>query len=191
MNGQFRKGAHWRERKPLYSKRWCVAEYLTKGRSAADIAKEFGVGDTAVHFWLKKHGIKTRSVSEARRLKHWGASGRANPMWNKRGALNPHWLGGVTPERQLFYESRAWKRACSAVWKRDRATCRRCERKRPPLHVHHVISFSDRKHRASVANLVLLCVPCHRFVHSRRNVAREHLPRKRGAAAPARLLSAR
>jgi hypothetical protein len=179
-NGQFEKGGHWRAAKAYYSREWCEQEYVTAGRSTGDIAQQFGVTDAAVIFWLRKHGIARRSVSEARAVKSWGASGSDNPMWNKRGELNPRWKGGITPERQSFYTSSAWKTACSAVWTRDDAKCRRCgldHRESPdmPMHVHHVAGFAVVELRADPDNLLLVCEACHHFIHSKRNVNRDHL----------------
>lgn len=179
-NGQFGKGDHWRTPQAFRERDWLVRNYVERQRSTGDIAAEFGTTDAAILFWLRKHGIDRRSVSAARAIKRWGASGADNPMWNKRGELSPRWLGGVTPERQAFYTSRRWKIACSSVWKRDGARCRRCtmhrtDRPDMPFHIHHVVSFADAGLRADPGNLVLLCEPCHHFVHSRANTAREFL----------------
>lgn len=186
-NGQFDKGHHWREAKPFREKVWLVANYVERCRSTGEIATEFGTTDAAILFWLRKHGIPRRTVSEARSIKHWGLVGADNPMWNKRGELNPRWLGGVTPERQDFYTSRKWKSACSTVWKRDKATCQRCGLKKTesldmPFHIHHIVSFADKDLRAEPSNLVLLCEACHQFVHSRGNLTREYLPQERDTA---------
>ena len=180
--GQFLAGTHWRKDQPFRHKNWLSHEYCELGQSAGDIAAQFGVTDGAVHYWLQKHGIPRRSVSESRKLKKWGMSGSDNPMWNKRGELNPRWLGGVTPERQAFYTSREWKDACSLVWKRDDATCQRCYLHRSgqpdmPFHVHHVVSFAAPHLRAEPSNLVLLCEACHHFVHSRENIDGAFLPK--------------
>lgn len=187
-NGQFEKGHHWRQAKPFREKDWLVENYIERRRSTGEIAAEFGTTDTAILFWLRKHGIPRRTVSEARSIKHWGSAGADNPMWNRRGDLNPRWLGGVTPERQAFYTGTAWKKACAAVWKRDKARCRRCDLHRSdaldmPFHIHHVVSFADRDLRAEPSNLVLLCEACHQFVHSRENLTREYLPQERDSAA--------
>ena len=183
VNGQFEKGEHWRPEQPFWGRDWLIRNYVIEGRSAGDIAAEFSTTDAAILYWLRKYGIPRRLISEARGLKHWGLSGEDNPMWNRRGELNPRWLGGITPERQAFYTSRAWKMACSAVWKRDKATCIRCGLYRDdqldmPFHVHHIVSFADKELRADTDNLVLLCEACHQFVHSRKNVNREHLPQE-------------
>lgn len=182
--GQFLPGTHWRQSQPFREKAWLEGEYVNRGRSAGDIAAQFGVTDAAILFWLRKHEIPRRSISGARELKHWGLSGSDNPMWNKRGELNPRWLGGVTPERQEFYTSQAWKDACSSVWKRDNATCQRCglyriDQPDMPFHIHHIVSFAVRELRAEASNLVLLCETCHHFVHSRRNIDGEYLSEER------------
>ena len=181
---EFKPGQHWRPPQLFRDADWLRAEYVERGRSTGDIAEQFGVTDAAIFFWLRKHDIPRRTVAEARALKHWGASGADNPMWNKRGELNPRWLGGVTPERQAFYTSQEWKDACSFVWKRDEATCRRCGLYRDdqpdmPFHIHHVVSFAVEELRADPANLVLLCETCHQFVHSRGNVDGAFLSQER------------
>lgn len=99
----------------------------------------------------------------------------------KRGADTPNWKGGITPERQAFYSSLQWKRAVKAVWKRDNATCQRCgkhhntTKTRGTFCIHHIVGFENKKLRARVSNLVLLCRPCHLFIHSRKNVNKEFI----------------
>lgn len=181
-SGQFKKGSHWRKPKPWWNKEWLSEQYLSLGKSASEIAADGGVTENAILYWIKKHRIKTRSMKEIRSSKHWGSTGSDNPMWNKLGELNPNWKGGVTADRQAFYASSEWKVACSAIWKRDRATCQRCGLSRNdspdiPMHIHHIEPFSDVALRADKNNLVLLCEVCHYFVHSKGNVYREYLPK--------------
>jgi hypothetical protein len=179
--GRFETGTHWREPSLLWDKGWLETEYLVKKRRMAYIATDFSVSEPAVRHWIRKHGITSRNVSEARKVKHWGAYGEDNPMWNKRGELSPNWKGGSTPERQSFYESREWKDAVKAVWKRDAATCRRCglnhdEDKSVPFHIHHIKSFSESVElRADIGNLLLVCSICHHWIHSKKNVDQEYL----------------
>jgi transposase-like protein len=178
--GQFQKGTHWRAKKPFWDKSWCVQEYIVNKKSTGDIAREHGVTDAAVIFWLKKHGIKRRSVSEARSQKRWGSFGPDNPMWNKKGELSPNWKGGITADRQAFYAGRGWKSACALVWKRDNATCQRCHLHRGesldmPFHIHHITSFKVVEKRADPNNLVLLCEGCHIFVHSKLNTKKQFI----------------
>lgn len=175
---EFKPGEHWRPRKPYWDREWLEAEYVKRGRSAGDIAAEFGATDAAIIFWLRKHNIPRRTVAEARALKHWGASGEANGMYGKRGPEVPNWQGGVTPERQAFYSSGEWKRAARRVRERDKGICQRCGRDNSGSrdnHLHHITSFSVVERRADPSNLVTLCRPCHNFVHSRGNVNREFM----------------
>jgi len=100
----------------------------------------------------------------------------------KRGAVVHNWKGGITPERQTFYRSQEWKGAVKKVWKRDNAMCQKCgldfrtvDRKKTQFHIHHIVSFAVRELRCDLNNLVLLCKPCHKWVHSRRNTEKEFL----------------
>lgn len=189
-NGQFGQGDHWRKPQLFREREWLTQNYVELRRSTGEIAADFGVTDAAILFWLRKHKITRRDISQARAIKHWGLAGADNPMWNKRGELNPRWLGGVTPDRQEFYTSMEWKSACSLVWKRDKARCRRCDMYKDdspdmPFHIHHIVSFADKELRAEPLNLVLLCETCHHFIHSRKNVNHEYLQPKRDTGAPA------
>ena len=60
-----------------------MAEYIEKQRSAAAIAADFGLWPQAVAFWLKKHGIPTRSTSETREDCHKRLRGKEK-WWRKR-----------------------------------------------------------------------------------------------------------
>jgi len=175
---QFKKGEHWRKKKPYWEKEWLEDQYWNKRKSASDIAEEFGVTENAILYWLDKHNIERRTISETRKTKYWGACGVDNPMWNRKGELSPNWKGGITPERQGFYVSQRWKNACVAVWQRDKATCQRCGLKKigdMPFHIHHIKSFADEESRAEIDNLMLLCEVCHSWVHSRRNIGNEYI----------------
>lgn len=171
---EFKKGQHWRPKKPYWDKDWLENEYAVKERSADDIARQFGVTEAAILYWLRKHNILRRDMSYIRSKKYWGLAGKQNGMYGRTGENNSNWKGGVTPERQDFYASQEWKSACAEVYKRDNATCQKCGAKEK-LHVHHVIGFANKEIRADANNLVLLCVKCHRFVHSRKNINQEYI----------------
>jgi hypothetical protein len=174
--GQFVRGTHWRREKPYWNKQWLEAEYAKK--SLSDIAKEWGVGHTAIGYWLQKHGIKGRTMVEAHQLKEFPRLfGKDNPMYGVVGDKHPGWRGGVTPERQALYSSTEWAKASRIVWKRDGGKCRRCEKRygECSIHIHHVESFANREKRSDPSNLILLCYDCHRFVHSKKNVNKEYI----------------
>lgn len=167
--GRFIKGQHWRPRKPHWDKEWLEREYVTNARAASDIANQEGCTENNILFWLHKHGIPRRSMQEIRSIKHWGCSGPENPMWN----------GGTSSERKTFYNSLDWAWALRRVYARDNKSCQRCGRKqtRPygQFHVHHRISFAEKDLRINIDNLVLLCVKCHHWVHSKCNTRRSFL----------------
>ncbi len=102
--GRFVKGEHWRPKRPYWNREWLYNEYVIRGRSSSEIAADWSVTDNAICFWLEKLNIPTRSISEGRKLKHWGQSGKSNPMYNRHGEENPNWKGGATADRQAFYD---------------------------------------------------------------------------------------
>lgn len=167
---EFKPGQHWRDPKPHWNYEWLYMAYVVKGQSAGDIAKRCNCTENNIHYWLHKHGIPRRDVSAARKLKHWGLSGKDNGMYGVTGDKNPNWKGGITGERQAFYSSIEWKQAAQQVWKRDRATCQRCGDKSGDCHIHHIVSFAVKELRMELSNLVLLCKECHHWVHSKENI---------------------
>lgn len=95
-------------------------------------------------------------------------------MKGRKGDQCPNWKGGVTPERQSAYNSLEWRKCVKTVWKRDNGTCQLCnlvksKMRHVPFDIHHIQSFAVRETRFDPDNLVLLCEPCHYFVHSKRN----------------------
>jgi 5-methylcytosine-specific restriction endonuclease McrA len=183
--GRFKRGTHWRPRRPYWDRDWLHEEYVAKSRTCSEIASQFGITENAIHFWLKRHGITARAVAETRRVKRWGSFGERNPMWGLRGPDAPNWKGGTTPLRQAVYSTAAWRLARSVVWNREDGRCQRCGSSglgmnRRSMHYHHILSFSTEPElRCDPDNLALLCQSCHRFVHSRDNVDHEYLSRSR------------
>lgn len=164
--------------KPYQDEAWLRNEYLGNRRSSGDIAREFGVTDANIMFYLHRFGILRRNISQARKVKKWGSSGSKNPMYGKRGAVSNNWRGGITPERQAFYATEEWKTAQWLVYRRDKATCQRCHKRKSrsdKFAIHHVVSFAIRELRAEPSNLILLCGDCHHWVHSKANVNRDFI----------------
>jgi hypothetical protein len=113
----------------------------------------------------------------------WGKGN--DPSWKgKTGEMHPSYKGGLTPDRQAFYSSVEWVEVVKQVWKRDNAICQRCGKhhntaqSRGTFHIHHIESFMNKERRAELDNLVLLCKPCHLFVHSKKNVDKQFLKGK-------------
>jgi transposase len=163
---------------PYHNPQWLRREYVKNKRSASSIAEQFGVQPANIYFFLRKFGIKRRNTSQVRAIKHWGAPGESNPMFGKRGAQTPNWKGGITPDRQAFYQSNEWKNAVRVVWKRDKGICQRCGKRSGSavqMHIHHIVSFAIKELRTEPSNLVLLCDPCHHWVHSKKNTIQEFI----------------
>jgi len=174
-----------------------IAEIV--GRDAKSVwkwLKDFGIptrprgADERQHFTAETKAFAGHSHSEAARTKISAArmgkasvpAGPSHHLAGKAGPNHPRWKGGLTPERQAFYSSDEWKAACVTVWHNADAKCQRCgldsravPAKSRRFHVHHVVSFQIRELRADANNLRLLCAPCHRFVHSKKNINREYI----------------
>ncbi len=181
ISTEFKPGQHWRPHQPFREREYLLCEYVEKQRSTKEIAGEWGVQDSAVIFWMEKHGIPRRTVSETRKIKHWGLSGPANGMFGVRGERNRNWKGGITPERQSLYSSFEWKQASQAVWQRDEGRCRNCGKEVAQggrFEIHHIVKFAVKHLRLEPLNLVLLCCKCHRWVHSKRNTANVFIVRR-------------
>jgi CDGSH-type Zn-finger protein len=178
-DGRFLKGTHWRHEKPHWGSKWLHDQYVKQGRSTGDIAKDAGVTDAAILYWLKKHGIPRRNLSEARALKHWGNSGAENPMYGKTGDANPRYIDGSSPERQRLYVRGKGRRFIREILERDNYKCCRCgvsKQKPKSLHVHHIIPWAGNKSmRFCKENVVTLCSGCHWFVHSKKNTEKEFI----------------
>ena len=178
-DGRFKKGQTWRTPKQHWDKSWLIQKYIIEGLSTIEIANISGCNYRTIVFWLKKHGIKSRTNSEIRKLKQCGLFGEDNPMFGRNGDLNPNWKGGITPERQSFYVSEEWKNAVKEVFIRDNFACVICGQthkdKNHPLHVHHIVSFRIESLRADPNNLILLCKTCHNWVHSKQNINKQYI----------------
>lgn len=178
-DGRFKPGQHWRPPQAFREAAWLLREYSERGRSTGDIAAEFGVTDSAIIFWLRRHDIPRRNVSQARALKHWGADGAANPMFGRVGAANPRYIDGSSPERQRLYSQAAGRAFVAGVLKRDGYRCRRCgdgNRGRRLLHAHHIKPWAGNPSlRLDPENALTLCRPCHSWVHSNANTEGQFL----------------
>lgn len=185
--------------------------YVDEERSAARIASALGCDATTVRAWLQAAGIRLRPRGHNNRFQPGQSSPfkgrqhrpealakieaatrarggvpylRQGQHWLKGAPpeMNPRWLGGVTPERQEFYQTPDWKAACVTVWWRADGCCERCSadsrdvpRAAGAFHIHHIVSFKVVALRADIGNLVLLCRGCHLWVHSNANVARDYI----------------
>ena len=170
--GRFVQGTHWRASKPFWDRQWLYEEYVEKKRAANEIAKQFGITEAAIFFWLRKHKIPRRKMSTIRKLKKWGLRGAQNGMFGKFGNQNPNWNGGHSPERQSLYARSAWKELAKTILKRDSYQCQKCEVGHSfgnRLVVHHQKPWAKYpEFRFEPTNLLTLCEKCHKKIHKKK-----------------------
>lgn len=149
-----------REHQVFRNREWLYNEYVVRNRTIAEIGADAGVYASTIGNWLRKHGIPTRNMSEAR-------------IGRSVGPKNPAWKGGVTPERQRLYKSQKWLKLIKSIYRRDNYTCQRCgTTKNYPrkFHVHHITPWAECEAlRFDHDNLITLCHDCHHWVHSLEN----------------------
>lgn len=162
---------------------WLRKHGISTRPRGADVRQHFPKG-TQTHLGIKHTPETIEKVRQASLDRGAVPYLRDGVHFNKgrRGAVVANWKGGVTPERQTFYRSDEWKAAVKAVWKRADAKCERCgldhrtiDRKVAKFHVHHIVSFAVTELRCDADNLVLLCRPCHLWVHSNANTERQFI----------------
>lgn len=139
-----------------YTKDWLIDQYITKGKSANQIAIDIGRNPKRIWEWMRDYGIEIRPRGtdygqgfkngcqsafkghhHSKETKEMIRKARIDDghvpylkdgkHWLKHdGAISPAWKGGVTPERQAFYSSETWRNAVASVWRRDNAICQKC-----------------------------------------------------------------
>lgn len=128
----------------------------------------------------KRHTAETRAIlSEKASTPKPHLRGERNGMSGRRGANNPNYQGGSSPERQRQYASSEWRELQRVIYARDGYRCRRCgagKTERRGLHAHHIQPWAKRPElRFDLANIVTLCRTCHQWVHSKTNSERAFL----------------
>jgi len=135
-------------------------------------------------FLGRKHTQETRDKIRAKCIEDGRVPYLKNGVHYLKGVTGKDhhsFKGGLTPERQSFYSSIEWVNVVKEVWKRDNAFCQRCnkhhntDKNRGNFHIHHIISFQIKEHRADINNLVLLCKECHKWVHSKLNTNKQFI----------------
>jgi HNH endonuclease len=191
------------EREKLgYTKEWLESQYITLGKTANQIAKEIGRDPKRVWEWIRNYGLETRSrgsyvSNQFQKGQESAFKGKSHSDESKqkfrefqlenshlrgkfgkdhpRFGLRPKsWKGGIAGLRQTVYGTQEWKECVKTVWKRDDATCQRCNLRKnnareTPFDIHHIVSFEVAKLRTEVSNLILMCEPCHYWAHAKKN----------------------
>lgn len=96
---------------------------------------------------------------KSRLKKYCGMSCRDN---DKKGANNPRYIDGRTPENKSVRNSKDYKNWRNEVFKRDNYTCVWCGQIGGELNADHIKPFSTHQElRLDLDNGRTLCVPCH------------------------------
>lgn len=207
------KGTWQRARREAlgWTEEWLRQKYLVEGLSCNEIANIVRRNPKQVWQWIKDYGISTRPrghntlhlprgrkpgfrlskkhkerLREARKespnLPH--LTGGKHWLKTVPKSKHPNWKGGISPERQVVYETQEWKDACKAVWSRANAHCERCGknhntvRVRSAFHIHHIVGFENVELRVNPLNLMLVCRECHLWIHSNKNKSKEFIGRE-------------
>ena len=104
--------------------------------------------------------------------------GRKVPSYDRKGAKNPKWKGGITPLRHAIWKSEQYDMWRRRIFARDQKSCQGCGTKDGELQVHHtpyefvdiLRDFNIRTMSDAIACDVLwddgngkdLCIGCHR-----------------------------
>ncbi|MGY5873860.1 MAG: HNH endonuclease signature motif containing protein [Candidatus Thorarchaeota archaeon] len=183
-----------------HDKTWLYRQYFTLNKSTTEIGELCGCHCSTVSTWLRKHGFKARTISEAKQGHIVSQETRdkiRNHPYNKRGAghyfhpdaikeiirqskmgaKNPMWKGGITDKLTQIRNSVEFKQWRWDVFVRDGFQCQMCNKaSEGDLNAHHIVPLSQNVELACcLDNGISLCVECHRQVHSKESA--HELPR--------------
>lgn len=166
---------------PPHQDREWLANQRRKGSSVREIAEAADVSYHTIRKWLRKHDLQFSSDERnfkkgaspwnagvsGYRLTHrnYSPEGRERIRVARSGHRSNFWRGGVTNERASIG---AWTtRQASTVHAKYDYTCQACASRGGRLHAHHVIPVWHSVGDAfEIDNLVTVCAPCHREIHS-------------------------
>lgn len=108
------------------------------------------------------------------------------------GPMRPAWKGGTTVDHKKGYRGPGWNAIARSIRKRDGEQCVRCSMTNAAhrawcgkqLEVHHMIpfhNFTDYRRANKPANLVTLCISCHRKAEAEIEGVQLMLPINRAA----------
>lgn len=88
-------------------------------------------------------------------------------QWDRKGASNPNWRGGIRPINMAIRASKEYSEWRTKVFQRDNYTCQECGKRnglgfRVVLHAHHKKPFAKFPElRLEIDNGQTLCEKCH------------------------------
>jgi len=118
------------------------------------------------HNRIWKESSRKKSSETLKRKGIRPPSQKGKPHFTFRGAKNPRWKGGITPENKrirMSLEYRLWRKA---IFERDNFTCQKCGQRGGRLRAHHIFNFADYpENRTEISNGITLCQKCHNKFH--------------------------
>jgi len=152
--------------------------YYSSG-SMKEVAIKLGCGETVVHKWIHKLGIKPKLrimtiKGHKKSLKH---RQKLSISAKKRvGELNPNWKGGKISENRKL-RGRSYRERRTLVLERDNYECQKCGVDLR-LHIHHIKPIKDYPELVNdISNCITLCRKCHYDLHfSGKNLANSVKP---------------
>ena len=115
--------------------------------------------------------------------------GKFNPLFNKRGNLNPNWKGGIVPLKRSLRTQYIYRQWRDDVFTRDNYICQECNKRGGYLEAHHKESWSiifDRNNIKTleeaincqelwnINNGITLCKDCHKKTLTYLNKGKEN-----------------
>lgn len=160
-----KKTGYWRKRKFCSPK--CVGKYqsiIFKGRDLGEKWKEKISQSMRGRKKTIEHQAKiTLALQQVKR-----------PDLAKRnktlcGIKHPNWKGGISSINVLERQKAEYREWRTAVFKRDKFTCRQCGQG-GYIEAHHIKSFSEHPDlRTDIDNGITLCKKCHALTDNYRN----------------------
>lgn len=158
---------------PAYqSREWLHEHYVNNDLTQEQMGALAGVTHHCIRKWIRHHGLQKPLGAGTQGVAPWNKGRRytIGPVHTdahkalfaeqKRGEKNPQWRGGVSRERQMITADVARMR--SAIYARDRYTCRLCGTPGGKLTLHHILPVWSRPDLArDPDNLATVCRPCH------------------------------
>lgn len=155
--------------KKYKNKYWLYDQYIIQKKSTTEIAKEINCSSGTIWRWLKKFGIKIRTISESQKGRKitWGGK-ISNTMKGKHlGKENSNWR-----EWDKISKEQKHARMRKKIPKPEQ--CINCGKRRKLL-----IANKDHKYTENIEGWMWLCYPCHEKYDRDHNNKNENLERNK------------
>jgi hypothetical protein len=155
-----------------------IKEYES-GHTLFSLADKYGVAAMTIRAKILANGGKTKSYSQAaiQREKQHGTVSKAHAKVREmcktgefqknrsamlQGISIKQWKGFITPENQQLYKTPEYLYWQKSVFRRDKNTCRLCDKTKCPIAAHHIYMKAKYPDKVfDVNNGITLCNKCH------------------------------